>query len=357
MIKLKHVAMVSALGVMQACSTVEIEEPPVTDISVVAVQPVIETASVISTGDAADDPAIYLRPDNPAASYIISTDKKSGLYLYNLDGSVKQYLPVGRLNNVDVRPNITATDKASQIAVATNRSNDTITFFHLDADGATQFASYPTIREEPYGVCLGVINDQYLTVVPHKTGHADVYVSSLSANQKIMETTHLQTLVLGTQMEGCVFDEANKMLYVGEEEAGISRFSILSGNGAIKLEERFIVDEINGATGIVADIEGLSIYRTGEKTGYLVASSQGNNTYALYDRQSNEFLLRFRIADNDSLDIDGTEETDGLDVTSAALPGFPKGILVVQDGFNKGPDTRQNFKIIDWRDVETLLAR
>ena len=48
--------------------------------------------------------------------------------------------------------------------------------------------------------------------------------------------------------------------------------------------------------------------------------------------------------------------TDGLDVVSAALPGFPRGNLVVQDDANQLRMVDQNFKIIDWREVENALA-
>ena len=60
-----------------------------------------------SAADAADDPAIWRNPDEPAASLIVATDKKAGLYVYGLDGKVRDFQPDGRLNNVDL---ITAPD-------------------------------------------------------------------------------------------------------------------------------------------------------------------------------------------------------------------------------------------------------
>ena len=48
--------------------------------------------------------------------------------------------------------------------------------------------------------------------------------------------------------------------------------------------------------------------------------------------------------------------TDGLDVSSAALPGFPRGVLVVQDDGNPDPEVDQNFKVVDWREIEKVLA-
>ena len=54
--------------------------------------------------------------------------------------------------------------------------------------------------------------------------------------------------------------------------------------------------------------------------------------------------------------VDGVSETEGLAVAPGPLPGFPHGILVVQDGHNVAPAENQNFKIVDWRVVEALLA-
>src|SRR5436190_10599778 len=55
-----------------------------------------ETPSV-GTGDkdAADDPEIWVDPSNPARGVIIGTDKKAGLYVYDLAGKQLQYLPGG----------------------------------------------------------------------------------------------------------------------------------------------------------------------------------------------------------------------------------------------------------------------
>ena len=106
------------------------------------------------------------------------------------------------------------------------------------------------------------------------------------------------------------------------------------------------------------DIEGLTIYKKG-KGGYLIASVQGNFSYAIYDRQgNNQYITSFKI--NESGDVDRVEETDGLDVVSDSLsPAFPKGMLVVQDGLNYDQDTlrAQNFKFLSWSKIAALLTK
>src|SRR3546814_9648074 len=82
----------------------------------------VETVPVKSPGDAADDPAIWANPDDPAASLIVATDKKAGLYLYDMKGAVVDFAPVGKMNNVDLRtgfmrdgkPNVRAEEHTSE---------------------------------------------------------------------------------------------------------------------------------------------------------------------------------------------------------------------------------------------------
>jgi 3-phytase len=110
---------------------------------------------------------------------------------------------------------------------------------------------------------------------------------------------------------------------------------------------------------LVGDVEGLDIYH-GESSSVLLASSQGDSSYVAYDLVSAEQLAKFAVASTPDDSIDGTQDTDGIAVSNAATSAHPRGLLVVQDGFNVDQDQRalnQNFKILDWRDVEKLFSR
>ena len=69
----------------------------------IVVEPAVETEPVSTYGDAADDPAIWVNPRDPAQSLIIGANKKLGLEVYDLAGRRIQTLPDGRMNNVDLR--------------------------------------------------------------------------------------------------------------------------------------------------------------------------------------------------------------------------------------------------------------
>ena len=105
---------------------------------------------------------------------------------------------------------------------------------------------------------------------------------------------------------------------------------------------------------LVADVEGLDIYR-GEDVSWLIASSQGDDSYVVYQLEPWKFVSKFRIGPDYFRGIDGASETDGLAVTNAKLADYPKGVLVVQDGRNRAPEEPQNFKVVDWRDIAQLL--
>lgn len=306
----------------------------------------VETAAVGSPDDAADDPAIWIDSENAANSVILGTDKQAGLYVYGLDGAVRDFLPLGALNNIDIRQGVTIGAFSGDLAAASNRTDNTVTLFTIAGGRVAKSGAFPSAITEPYGLCLGVSGGGVFAFVTYKTG--DLIAYRLSGAETGAEAARLK---LPSQLEGCVFDDEAGVLYFGEEGAGVFKAPFASGVfGAVTG-----VDAVGGAGGIRPDVEGMAIYRTGPASGYLIVSSQGDFSYAVYDRAGdNRFLGRFRIGAGP--ESDGAEETDGLEATAASLgPDFPEGALVVQDGFNDPKGSKQNFKIVDWRAVRAAL--
>ena len=87
-------------------------------------------------------------------------------------------------------------------------------------------------------------------------------------------------------------------------------------------------------------------------------SSQGNDSYVVVDAEP-PYALRgaFRVGINAQAGIDGSSETDGIEVTSTNLGGaWSRGMLVVQDGRKRMPEQAQNFKFVPWADVVKTLS-
>ncbi|HEX7035397.1 MAG TPA: phytase, partial [Pseudomonadales bacterium] len=120
-------ALASALELAKASASGTETAPPAT------VRPVLETEIAASYGDAADDPAIWVHPDDPEKSLVIGTDKQLGLYVFDLEGRTLQTVPDGRMNNVDLRDGFPLGGGTVTLVTASNRSDDTIAAYRLDA--------------------------------------------------------------------------------------------------------------------------------------------------------------------------------------------------------------------------------
>lgn len=318
--------------------------------SALFVQAVAQTDAVASRGDAADDPAIWVHPEQPAASRVLGTNKKQGLEVYGLDGRLVQHLPVGRVNNVDVRQAVKMDGAVWDIAVASNRSDNSLTVLQIDRTGQlSEWARLPSGLDEVYGICLyqppqgGVhvfIND--------KDGRFRQF--ALSAPQGVLRGTLLREFAVKSQPEGCVVDDQNAKLFLGEEDRGVWLVSAHPHDVA----KPQLIAEVG--IHLTADVEGLGLYH-GQRNTYLVVSSQGDHSFVLYEAKAPyRYVGKFRVGINTAQGIDGVSETDGLEVTSSSLGGlYHAGALVVQDGYKCLPDGTQNFKIIPWSEVARAL--
>ena len=309
-----------------------------------------QTVPVNRYGDAADDPAFWISPHSPSDSLILGTDKKFGLNVYALDGSLRQTLPVGRVNNVDVRQAIQTAQGSIDIAVASNRSSQSLSVFSIDNHGTVALLdNVPTDLSDVYGLCTGLINAQLHVVVNDTDGRFQHY--TVDINDTTVSAQRLNEFTLPSQPEGCVIDDITGTLYYGEESTGVWKRSLVSDASAPAL-----IATVNEQ--VHADIEGMDIYRHKQQR-YLIVSSQGNSRFAVYALDDNHRLLgTFGVAMNPLAGIDGVSETDGLAATSHNLgPQYPNGLLVVQDGRNVMPAAPQNFKIIDGNKIARFIQQ
>ena len=326
---------------------------------VAVVRPAHETVPVRSYGDAADDPAIWAHPTDPAASLIIATDKKAGLYLYDLQGKEVQFLADGKMNNVDFRDGFELGGKQVTLVAASDRTRKAIALYVLDpaarrllpiADGLQ-----PTNLEDPYGLCMYRSPKSGKTYVFINSGDGPLKQWELvdAGNGKVKSALVRET-TFESQTEGCVADDHSGTLFIGEEDVALWRMDAEPEGG----DTRNPVDRVDTNDAIKDDLEGVGLYDLGDGRGYLVVSSQGNDTYAVYRREGDrEYLGSFAVAADGVRGIDGISETDGLDVSSANLgPGFEHGAMVAQDGRNVLPVQNQNYKIVPWSAIAEALG-
>ena len=322
--------------------------------TILPVQATLETSAVPTGDDTADDPCIWIHPTDPALSTIIGTNKNvgGGLHVYDLQGQEIQFTGGGRMNNVDIRYNFPLDGESVALVTAGERSRNTIAIYKVNPETRSledvAVRDIPLGLEEVYGSCMyhSPVDGQFYAIVNDKNGRIEQW-RLFDDGEGLVDGELVRTLAVPSQPEGCVGDDILAALYVGEEEAGIWKF----GAEPTDPVEGRMIEKVGTHT--VPDVEGLTIYYVDDSTGYLIASSQGNNTYVIFTREAdNEYVGTFRIVDSE--EIDGTSDTDGIDVTNASLgPVFPGGMFVAQDGDN--PGANQNFKCVPWNAIAGLF--
>lgn len=300
-----------------------------------------ETEPMAGRGDRADDPALWVHPVNASKSLILGTNKDEGLHVYDLSGAELQFLDVGKINNVDLR---------GTLAAASNDEFNAISLFAIDPGSrqVTHVGNMPTEKEEPYGFCMGMVDGSILLMPTYKDGSVQIWSSPKLEDGFTLS----RTVQVGGQLEGCVIDDEASLAFIGEEEHGIWKLDLSDADSTPA-----IVDTIAAGNGLAADVEGISLWVGDNGEGYLVASAQIADRYVVYDRAAPHAPRGvFSITASADGNVDAVSHTDGLDASSAALPGYPRGILIVQDDANPAPEVDQNFKVVDWGSIETALG-
>lgn len=183
------------------------------------------------------------------------------------------------------------------------------------------------------------------------------------------------------QVEGMAVDQEEHVLYAAQEAVGLWRVELddaefekpelldrVSEYGTPwtydSTEEECVVDTAHdpgfGGEHLSADAEGVTVYHAGDGKGYVLASSQGDNTFAAYDRQGdNAYLGSFAIGDGAA--TDGVQHSDGSTVVNVPLGrDFPRGLLITHDGEAAPADGERestNFKFTPWESVARAFDR
>jgi 3-phytase len=311
-----------------------------------SVRPRFETAPVPSGGDAADDAVVWVHPRNPDLSTVIGTDKDSGLVVYDLSGNMLQFLPDGQLNNVDLRREVFDGITLAVVTSAERQENVLLMYVVHPRSRLLHRANARRIESQivVYGSCMyrSPRTGELYAFVTSKSGEVEQW--RLFFDGFRMDADLERSFDVGGQIEGCVADDEAAYLFIGEENLGIWRYGAEPDAGT----SRVMVDSTGSGGHLTADVEGLTIYYASSGRGYLLASSQGDNTFAVYDRRPpHGFLLSFEVGENASRGIDRTTGSDGIDVMNFSLGGrFPAGVFIAQDSVNEGGN--QNFKLVPW---------
>ena len=331
----------------------------------------IPARSTASVPNDPDDPAIWVQPTDPARSLILATDKveqKGGLYVFGLDGRLRQSIaPLDRPNNVDVEYDFRMAGRRLDIAVLTERRRHRLRVFGIPADGGALFdlapngipvlAGQPGEASEPMGIAIyrRPRDGAVFAIVAPKTGGATDYLWQyrLQDVNGVVEGKLVRrfgafsrrgAMLDPGEIEAVVVDDALGHVYYADERFGIRKWHADPDHAEAAREIA-----VFGTDGYLGDREGLAIYANPDGTGWLVSSDQvdGGTRLMIYRREGSTG----RPHDHTLVAVVPTpsDGTDGLEVTSQALPGFPRGLLVMM---NSGP---RNFLMFDWAAVASRV--
>ncbi|GAA4660384.1 phytase [Kineococcus glutinatus] len=306
----------------------------------------------------------------------------------------------GRFNNVDVVQGARIGGRTLDLAVVSDRGRDRIRVYAIDPRGAAAGAAVLTDVTDPgaapvfsaseaqvdeqataYGLAAGLGADGGVQVLTTRRHSTDLAVLRLVAGPGGTIGYRQQDRIAlpsafelpdgtswspceepgeGPQAEGSTFDPATGAWYVAQEDVGIWR--LVPGDGGTWT--RTLVDRVRdygvpaawdeasescvvtgtdpgeGGTRLTADAEGLTVAHAPDGTGYLLASSQGDSTFAVYELGSGRYAAGFAIADGPGSGggaVDGVQHSDGATVTTRAVgSAYPYGLLVLHDGEDTG---------------------
>jgi len=280
--------------------------------------------------DDTDDHCIWIHPTDPSLSTIITADKAAdNLVVYDLSGATLQILPFYQSDtgseqpgNVDLRYGFPLGGELVDIVAVNQRASSQgrgARIFTVDPETRllTRVDDGLVMEHANYGMCL------YKSPVTGKFYYFATSKSQGVRQYELVDNGQGQITLVEVRAwdlkkcESAVADDELGYVYVAEERSGIYRYGAEPDDSTEGVHIAVV-----GENGYDNDAEGLTIYYARDGGGYLIASSQGNDRFIVYERQPpHDFVKAFHV--------EGVKETDGIDVTNVDLsPDFPYGLFV-----------------------------
>lgn len=300
-----------------------------------------------------DDPAIWINFANPKKSLIIGTEKNldGGLYAFGLNGKiVTVFKGLKRPNNVDIAYGFPFNGETIDIAVVTERLEQRIRIFRLPEmeliDKGDLIVFDGDTERAPMGVAIykRPKDKVFFILVSGKSGPEEGYIRQYRLEidrqgQLQLELVRQFGKFSGIkEIESIAVDAELGYVYYSDETVGVRKYNADPDFPDANRELAIFAEQ-----GFQRDHEGISIYKVNDGTGYILVSDQQANRFWIFSREGSpgnphhHQLLKI---------IEGvTIESDGSDVTSYSLPGFPSGLFVAM---SRG----KTIHYYDWNDID-----
>ena len=299
-----------------------------------------------------DDPAIWINPQDASQSLIIGTDKETdgGLFVYDLNGKIVNKVPgLKRPNNVDVEYGFNLQGKKIDIAVTTERQQNKIRIYEVPSMkeiGAISVFEGETDRD-PMGISIykNPQTEEIFAIVGRKFGPAGTYLWQYKLSENNGKVTGEVVRKFGNfsgkkEIESIAVDDELGFIYYSDEGFGVRKYYADPAKGNQELV-------LFGQKDFKEDVEGISIYDTGNGKGYILISNQQADTFNVYRREGDNGNTNqhYRIAE---IPV-STKESDGSEVVNVNLgPKFPNGVFVAMTN-------GKVFHYYDWREFQKII--
>jgi 3-phytase len=287
-----------------------------------------------------DDPAIWIDRKDKSRSLVLGTDKDAdgALFVYDLDGKIRQDLTVRGLlrpNNVDVAYDVPLAGRKIDVAIVTERFAHRLRVFSLPDMRPVDGGGIPVFEGERARDVMGVAAytrpaDGALFVTVSRSNHLapkDGYLHQYRlVDDGAGSLRGLKVRAFGEwsgrkEIEALSVDPERAVVFASDEMYGIREYHAdPSAEDADEQLSQF------GLTGFARDHEGSAVFRRGSERPLLFVSDQQAGELRAFDLSGpagspnrHAAVGRVRIA---------AMETDGIDLTTEPLPGFPTGLLV-----------------------------
>lgn len=297
-----------------------------------------------------DDPAIWINPVDSSKSLIIGTDKdeNGGLYVFDLKGKIikeKTITGLKRPDNVDIAYGMLLNGRKVDIAVVTERMTHKLRIYSLPDMKAIDNGGIPVYEGEKgvmfrdlMGIALYTTKNGEIYAIPgRKTGPKDgtyLWQYLLQDNGKGQVTAVLKRK-FGSysgikEIEAIAVDNELGYVYYADEQFGVRKYYADPAKGNKEIS-------VFAKEGYTEDHEGISIYKTTAKTGYILVSDQSANQFKVYSREGvNNLITTVNVS---------TIQSDGSDIYSGPLnTDFKHGLFVAMS------DDR-TFQLYRWEDI------
>ena len=295
------------------------------------IEPILKTDVVPHDSD---DPAIWLHPTDLSKSLIIGSDKDEkdgGVYAFNLQGKRIDSLSQRNMqypNNVDLAYGFILGSDTIDIAVSSEREANAIRFYSLpdmefiDNGGIQVFEGDKPALRRPMGVAFHK-NPQtgaFEVFVSRKEGPKEGYLAHYEISSdstgvlKAKELRRLGAFSGGEgEIEAIAVDDEAQIVYYSDEACCIRAYSTKVDQN----EELYAF----GKDKFTEDREGIAIYNDGKNKKLIISNQQelAFNIYAVNENEEPKFEQIVYLS---------THETDGCEISTTPLPGFPNGIFV-----------------------------